>query len=141
MHLFQIEMFIYPFYMRYSYILYIWEVHISCVYETYTSLWDWDVHIACVYETYTSLWDWDVHTSCVYEMLIYPVYMSRMHLFEIEMFISLVLWLFFVFFTGERKMCSITCDFFCSRFLIGSSKGHDPDFLEILVPFKYFLQL
>jgi hypothetical protein len=30
----------------------------------------------------------------------------------------LILWLFFVFFTGERKICSITCDFFCSRFLI-----------------------
>ena len=28
--------------------------------------------------------------------------------------IYLILWLFFVFFTGERKICSITCDFFFS---------------------------
>ena len=46
-------------------------------------------------------------------------------------FSSLILWLFFVFFTGERKICSIICDFFCSRFLIGSSKGHDSDRLLV----------
>ena len=31
-------------------------------------------------------------------------------------FISLILWLFFVFFIGERKICPITCDFFVLGF-------------------------
>jgi len=30
--------------------------------------------------------------------------------------IALILLLFFVFFTGERKICFITCDFFVLRF-------------------------
>jgi hypothetical protein len=52
---------------------------------------------------------------------------------------SLILWLFFVFFTGERKICSIRCDFFVLGFWLDLRKV--PDFLKILVPFKYFLQL
>jgi hypothetical protein len=54
-----------------------------------------------------------------------------LYYYQCQRSISLILWLFFMFFTDERKICSITCDFFCSRFLIGSSKGHDPDFEPI----------
>ena len=36
--------------------------------------------------------------------------------------ISLILWLFFVFFTGERKICSITCDFFVLGFWLDLRK-------------------
>ena len=55
-------------------------------------------------------------------------------------FFSNSLAVFRVFYRWEKNLFHHVW-FFCSRFLIGSSKGHDPDFLKILVPFKYFLQL
>ena len=48
-------------------------------------------------------------------------------------FFSLILWLFFVFFfTGERKICSITCDFFVLGFWL--------DLRKVMTQTNYFLK-
>jgi hypothetical protein len=41
---------------------------------------------------------------------------------HVLLYISLILWLFFVFFTGERKICSIMCDFFVLGFWLDLRK-------------------